>query len=120
MPITPFTTECRGDALVVTANAPLGSLISTGVRSEADHLIGQLLQCGLKKLVFDMRNSGYFGSQMIELMLVVWRRLSPLGGALALCNLSPEGREVLRVVGLDAYWPICDSLDQALATTSEC
>lgn len=114
-----FTTYRNGDALVVAANIPIGSLTSTDVRDEADCLLSQLHALGINKLVFDLERADYFGSQMIELLIIAWRYVSPAHGTLALCHVSAAGREVLRVVGLDKFWPLCDTLDEALASPQE-
>jgi len=115
-----FTTCRHGDALVVAANAAIGSLSSTDVRGEADCLMAQMHESGLKKLVFDLERADYFGSQMIELMIIAWRYVSPAHGALALCHVSAAGREVLRIVGLDKFWPVCNTLDEAIAASQNC
>ena len=114
-----FTTSCHGDALVVAAKEAVGSLSSIDVRDEADCLMAQMHTSGLKKLVFDLERADYFGSQMIELMIITWRYLSPTQGTLALCHVSEAGREVLHVVGLDKFWPVCNTLDEALAASQQ-
>jgi anti-anti-sigma factor len=115
-----FTTSRFNDTLVVSAKQAIGSLDSTDVRHEADCLMEQLHTLNLKKLVFDLGKADYFGSQMIELMIIAWRYLSPVHGTLSLCQVSEAGRGVLRVVGLDAFWPVCDTLDEALAVSDAC
>ena len=84
--------------------------------SGADCLLSQIHALGINKLVFDLERADYFGSQMIELLIIAWRYVSPAHGTLALCHVSAAGREVLRVVGLDKFWPLCDTLDEALAS----
>ena len=66
-------------------------------------------------MVFDMSRADYFGSQVIELMIVVWRRLAAVHGALVLCGMSAAAREMMHIVNLDTIWRICDTLDEALA-----
>jgi anti-anti-sigma regulatory factor len=115
-----FLTYRCNDALIVTATESIGSLAATDVRKEADCMMADVRAGGLKKVIFEMSRADYFGSHMIELMVLVWRHLSPLQGTLALCQLSPAAREVLHIVNLDSLWPICDTLEQALAVSSEC
>jgi stage II sporulation protein AA (anti-sigma F factor antagonist) len=99
---------------------PIGSLNAAEVRKEAEGLMAEVHAHGTTKVVFDMCRADYFGSQVIELMILVWRYLAPASGTLTLCRLSPAAKEMLHVVGLDALWPVCDTLDQALAAPVEC
>ena len=115
-----FTTSCQGDALVAVAEGAIGSLGPVDARREADCLLAQMQAEGVKKLVIDLGKANYFGSHMIELMIITWRHLSPAHGILALCQVSETGREVLEAVGLDKFWPVCNTLDEALAAAAPC
>jgi anti-anti-sigma factor len=110
-----FSTYDRQGALVVAAMGPIGSLSAAEVRREAESLMAEVNAHRITKVVFDMDRAEYFGSQVLELMILVWRYLAPAKGAMFLCRLSPAAREMLQVVGLDKLWPVCESLDQALA-----
>ena len=112
-----FTIYRRDDALVVAALESIGSLSSANVRTEAEGMMAEMHAAGVKKVIFDLASADYFGSQVIELMILVWRYLAPVKGLLALCRLSPASREVLHISGLDSLWPICDTLEQALAAS---
>ena len=112
-----FTTSHQGDALVAVAEGDVGSLGTGDARLEVDSLLAQMREWDVHKLVFDMSKADYFGSQMIELMIIAWRRLASVNGMLALCRLSATGREVMHTVGLDKLWPTCNTLDEALAAS---
>ena len=71
------------------------------------------------KAIFDMSRADYFGSQVIELMILVWRRLAPVQGTLAICRISPAAREMMHIVNLDTIWRICDTLEEALAEPAQ-
>ncbi len=114
-----FSTYCRDHALVVAPMAPIGSLYVVGVRKEAEGLMAEVHAAGVKKVVFDMSRADYFGSQVIELMILVWRRLAAVQGSLALCRMSPAAREMMHIVNLDTIWRICDTLDEALAEPAQ-
>src|SRR6516225_7411372 len=114
-----FSTYCRDHALVVAPTEPIGSLYATDVRKEAEGLMAEVNAQGIKKVVFDMGRADYFGSQVIELMILVWRKLSAVQGTLALCRMSPAAREMMHIVNLDTIWRICNTLDEALAEPAE-
>jgi anti-anti-sigma factor len=115
-----FSTYCSDHALVVAPMSPIGSLCAADVRREAQDLMAEVHAEGVAKVIFDMDRAEYFGSQVIELMILVWRYLAPARGTLVLCRLSPAAREMLHIVGLDTLWPICDTIEQALATSPLC
>jgi hypothetical protein len=54
------------------------------------------------------------GSVMIEAMLLVWKRIRPKNGRLAVCNASDIASEILELSNLPAIWAICDSRDEAI------
>jgi anti-anti-sigma factor len=114
-----FSTYCRDHALVVAPTAPIGSLYAADMRKEAEGLMAEVHAQGVKKVIFDMSRADYFGSQVIELMILVWRRLSTLQGKLALCRMSPAAREMLHIVNLDTIWRICQTLEEALSEPAE-
>jgi anti-anti-sigma factor len=68
-----------------------------------------------RRVVVDLSNTEFFGSSFIEVLFRLWRRLSEHGGKFALCLSAPYCVEVLKVTHLDSLWPICPTLDQAVA-----
>jgi len=115
-----FTTSRQGDTLVAVAQGAIGSLGPVDTRLEADCLLAEMQEEGVQKLVLDLGKAEYFGSQMIELMIIAWRHLAQTHGMLALCQVSETGQEVLHAVGLDKFWPVCRTLDEALAASPLC
>jgi anti-anti-sigma factor len=110
-----FSTYESQGALVVAANGPIGSLSAAEVRKEAEGLMAEVNALRINTIVFDMDRAEYFGSQVLELMILVWRYLAPAKGSMTVCRLSPAAREMLQVVGLDKLWPVRDTVDEALA-----
>ena len=64
--------------------------------------------------IIDLGTLDYFGTIMLELLLVLWKRVSAKGGKFALCNVSPIGLEILQTVKFDTLWPIVSDREQAL------
>jgi anti-anti-sigma factor len=114
-----FSTYSRDHSLVVAPIEPIGSLYAVDVRKEAEGLMAEVNAQGVNKVVFDMSRADYFGSQVIELMIIVWRRLASVHGTLSLCRMSPAAREMMHIVNLDSIWRICDTLDEALAEPAQ-
>ncbi len=114
-----FSTYCRDQALIVAPTESIGSLHTVGVRKEAEALMAEVHAACINKVVFDMSRAEYFGSQVIELMIVVWRRLAAVQGTLVFCQMSPAAREMMHIVNLDSIWRIYDTLDEALAEPAQ-
>jgi anti-sigma B factor antagonist len=68
----------------------------------------------LRQIVIDFGQMTYFGSGMLEAILLLWNHIHPSGGKLRLCNVSPVGREILDVSNFSTLWPICENRQAAL------
>lgn len=104
----------EGDTLIFAAVTPIGGLVEDEARAEWDALLGELSEQGAKNAVMDLGALDYFGSIVLELMVVLWKRVSAQGGRLAICNVSAVGQEILRTAKFDTIWPIVRTRDEAL------
>ena len=112
-----FTVEQDGDAVIFSAiGTALSTLIEDAARAEWDALLVQIDDTGARHAVIDLAALDYFGSIMLELLVVLWKRVQADGGKLALCNVSVVGKEILCTAKFDTLWPIVDDREQALAT----
>jgi anti-anti-sigma factor len=102
------------EALIFTPSRDIGAFADAQVEEEMLELLEQIGTSGVRHLVIDFEACPYFGSTMLRAMARFWRRLSEFGGRMALCNVTSEGAEVLRVTKLDTIWPICPSVREAL------
>jgi len=109
-----FKVEDSGDTLVFAAIESIGGLVEDEARVEWDALLEQLSEQGARHAVMDLGALDYFGSIVLELMVVLWKRVSAQGGKLAVCNVSPVGLEILKTARFDTIWPIVTTRDQAL------
>jgi anti-anti-sigma factor len=113
-----FDVSTRGDALVIAPLRNISSLAEDEVQSQWEEILGLLRDGNVKNVIFDFHGISYFGSSMLEAMLVLWKRIRPGGGRMAVCNVGPDAREILRLSKFDTIWPVCSSLEEALQTTS--
>lgn len=114
-----FRVERNGDALVFIAIDSIGGLVEDEARSEWDALLQQLSEQGAKNAIMDLGELDYFGSIVLELMVVLWKRVSAQGGKLAVCNVSHVGLEILKTAKFDTIWPIVATRDEALQALHE-
>ena len=109
-----FKVDHSGDTLVFSAIDSIGGLVEDEARVEWDALLEQLSELGAKNAVIDLGALDYFGSIVLELIVVLWKRVSAQGGKLAVCNVSHVGLEILSTAKFDTIWPIVSSRDEAL------
>ena len=108
----------NGDTLVFAAIDAIGGLVEDDARVEWDALLEQLSEQGAKNAVVDLGALDYFGSIVLELMVVLWKRVSAQGGKLAVCNVSAVGLEILKTAKFDTIWPIVTTREEALKAVS--
>jgi anti-anti-sigma factor len=111
-----FTVEQDGDAVIFAAIGTLGTLVEDAAREEWDALLAQIDDANAKHAVIDLGALDYFGSIMLELLVVLWKRVNANGGKLALCNVSLVGKEILATAKFDTLWPILEDRMEALET----
>jgi anti-anti-sigma factor len=109
-----FRVEQHGNTLVFSAVGSMGSLVEDDVREEWDALLKQLDTFNAKNAVIDLGALEYFGSIMLELLVVLWKRVSSRQGKLAICRVSEVGKEILQTAKFHTIWPIVNTRDDAL------
>ncbi|MBI2477603.1 MAG: STAS domain-containing protein [Planctomycetia bacterium] len=110
-----FTVEQTGDIVIFSAIGSIGGLVEDAARIEWDALLNQVDASNARHAVIDLGALDYFGSIMLELLVVLWKRVSGRGGKLAICNVSPVGLEILQTARFDTLWPIVSDREQAIA-----
>ncbi|MFV1964793.1 MAG: STAS domain-containing protein [Pirellulaceae bacterium] len=109
-----FRIEQHDDTLIFCAVDAIGGLVEDEARVEWDALLEQLSEQGAKNAVMDLGALDYFGSIVLELMVVLWKRVSAQGGKLAVCNVSEVGLEILKTAKFDTIWPIVTTREEAI------
>ena len=106
--------EERDDALIVLPLISFG-LFDPDVTREWKQVLDKLDAPTFKRLVVDLRELPYFGSTVLDWLVQLWNRMKAKGGAMAACNVSHVGREVLSLARLDTLWTVAGTRDEALA-----
>jgi anti-anti-sigma factor len=114
-----FQTEQQGDTLVVALPGTDITFADEEVLTEIDDVLYRLRESGAKHLIVDFGQTVYFGSIILGSVLKLATRLRDSGGRFALCNLSENGREMLRIARFDTLWPIYGSRAEALQAVAE-
>ena len=113
-----FRVEPSNDALIIAAVANIHNLVEDEVRGECDSLLQLLEKNHAKHAIIDLEKLDYFGSIMLELMVVVWKEVNKAGGKFAVCNVSKVGMEILKTARFDTIWPILESREAAIANVN--
>lgn len=53
------------------------------------------------KMIIDFSNVRFFSSQMLGLLVDLWRRMKDTGGKLLICGINPQLIRVFRITHLD-------------------
>ncbi len=106
--------ERQGDALVVSPLFTFASFTEADIVDEWQEVQKQLDAPSISHVVVDLGQIPYFGSTVLEWMVQMWKRVKGKGGKLAICNVSPIGREVLSAARFDMLWGVRTSREEAL------
>lgn len=105
-----LSAEKIGDVLVVLPAGQINSANAAGI--EAD-LMAQV-EKGQNKIILDLGRLDYISSAGLRVVLMLAKRLKQGGGALLLCNIQPDVREVFDISGFLAILPVHDTREAAL------
>lgn len=114
-------TEIRGEILIVRFTSP-----AIGVGDQVQRLSKELHtlieQVKPVKLVVDFVSVSFFSSQMLGLLVDIWRRLKDCSGTVVICGINPNLTRVFRITNLDKvfdFYPDADSAVKALARPNQ-
>jgi anti-anti-sigma factor len=110
-----FDSECEGDTLIIVLLGDVSTLVPEQAKVELHLALEKLRPPDICNVVVDFEQIAYFGSLMLGSLQFIWERTKKSKGKMALCNLSPNGREVLKVVQFHKLWPICLDREEAIA-----
>ena len=114
-----FTVEQKDDILIVSLIGSIGALADTSIRDDWADVLDLLETTDIRHAVIDLGKLEYFGSVVLELLVVLWKRLSSRNGKLALCHVSPVGLEILETAKFDTIWQIVPGLQDAINAVRE-
>lgn len=99
-----FRCHQDGDTLVIKPLCDIGRLSQDHLQQDLGILMLHLERAGVQNSVIDFSNVSCFGTSMLASLLRLWKQVRDRGGFMALANLSPEKRSVLKVTHLDKLW----------------
>jgi anti-anti-sigma factor len=112
-----FEVEHSGDTLIVTPLKNLSELDYEQIQRGGRELLELLSIAPVKNLLIDFQKTDSFGSTALGFLVRLWKKIRDRNGSMALCNLSENEKEILKITKLDSLWPLCDSLEEARRVT---
>jgi anti-anti-sigma factor len=97
--------------LIISVNGRLDVVSSP----DFDKELGQLMDEGETKLVFDMDALDYISSAGLRSFLMVAKKLKTESGKIAFASMQDIVKQVFEISGFNQILPIFDSLDEALS-----
>ena len=99
-----YQAEAVGPTLVISLRGDAVGYGTGAVHSEMTTLLGVARQSGVRNLLIDMSLSNYFGSLVLGEIVNLGQVVRERGGRVALCGVSNDMQEILRIMKLDALW----------------
>lgn len=106
--------EHDGDTLIMIPRSGLSELTYEEFTAAVEDLLADKQLPAFQNVVIDFFETDYFGSDILSVLLRVWRRVCSRHGKMAMCNVSRHETEILHLTRLDTLWPICSNRDEAL------
>ncbi len=109
-----FLARLEGNTLVVTPRGDAIGFRDSDVANELRTLLGLAGLPGIVNLIVDLGSSNYFGKVMMTSISELGERFQITGGQTALCEVSPQMTEMLRIMKVEDSWLTFDTRKSAL------
>lgn len=116
--ILDFKTD-KGVFIVFFKQASIGGIGS--VETIAETLRSLIRDQNCSKMVVDFSNVCFFSSQVLGLLVDLWRQMKDKGGTLLISGINPQLTRVFRITHLDKLFDFYDNTEAAVSSlqTSE-
>jgi anti-sigma B factor antagonist len=84
-----------------------------------EELLTARIELGARHVVVDLRETAFFDSTALRVLLAGNRELNRLGGKLSVVCAEPRIRKIFTVTGLEDVFPFNTTIEQALAGSDE-
>lgn len=92
-------TEEQGILIVVINQTSIGGI--AGVEQVGESLRTVICERQPHQLIIDFSSVRFFSSQMLGLLVDIWRRMKDTGGTLLISGINPQLTRVFRITHLD-------------------
>lgn len=106
-----FESSKQGEKVVIKVSGRMDAVTAPEFENEC----GTWMDKGEKNLVIDLGGLEYISSAGLRSILATAKKLKEQQGAIAFCNLSGMVQEVFTISGFGSMFPVCASVEEALA-----
>jgi anti-sigma B factor antagonist len=85
------------------------------VEKIAETLRGLIQDQNVCNMVIDFSNVSFFSSQMLGLLVDIWRRIKDRGGKLLISGINPQLTRVFRITHLDKLFDFYENPEAAVS-----
>lgn len=107
--------EREGAILIVSPLFMFGSFSDADLAQEWSQIETQLKVPEVQHVTVDLGEVPYFGSTMLEWLVLIWKRVRARGGRMSLCRCSEMGHKILAAARFDTLWEIYSDRESAMA-----
>jgi anti-anti-sigma factor len=111
---TLFAVHHRNTTLIVEPLVKGHAFEYAKLHTESNALRRQLDHPDVHKLVLDLGQLDYLGSEVIGVIVSLARKITDRGGQAVMCNVNHKLRQSLHRMHLDKLWPIVESREDTL------
>jgi anti-anti-sigma regulatory factor len=109
-----YLARLEGNTLVVTPRGDAIGFRDSDVANELRTLLGLAGLPGIVNLIVDLGSSNYFGKVMMNNISQLGEQFQKSGGRIALCEVSEQMTEMLRIMRLTDSWMTFDTRKTAV------
>ncbi len=109
-----YEIESEGDVLVIIAKTSMAGATGPDLMSDKQALDAHVADNESTKVVVDFHRTTHFDSTVVNTLTQLWNRLKTSDGRMAVCCLSPFGREILAAARLDTILDIFPTHPEAI------
>lgn len=109
--MTEITHEVRDGALILQPKKRIDSSTAKSFEEQANALVDG----GPKKVIIDLSGLDYISSAGLRVVLTTAKRVKAAGGALTLCGVSNNVKDVFEVSGFASIFGMHAGVEEALA-----
>jgi anti-anti-sigma factor len=111
----PVHLEQDGAVLIVSPRCAFGAFNDADLSAAWNSIEARLADESVRNVTIDLGTIPYFGSTVLEWLVLIWKRIRGRGGRMVICNCSEMGRQILAASRLDTLWTVCPDRTAALA-----
>ncbi|MGL5956081.1 MAG: STAS domain-containing protein [Brevinema sp.] len=104
-----YTSSRHGQYCVIRVEE---NLVNDPIANEFKQVIYDLMDKGEKFIAIDCSDMQFIGSSGIGKFLLAYKRITDLGGKIAVVNLHTEMKDLFIAFKLQEFLFICDTLDE--------